>query len=218
VLLLAVVAAVWVRSGRRVSWALVLVWVVALGWAITYTRTVAIAAAMAAPLFVAVVSSVLPPEAVEGSPPALRPRRVERMTLVASLVVSGVLAAIVLPATTATPDRMPSGFDAALDRLPEGTVVFDEYGLGGYLRYRHPDLVPVIDERTELFTVGYVEAYLSARGARPGWTDFVERTGATAALVPADSAIADALPRTLRWQSLGRSGDYVLLVEPRPSS
>ena len=90
------------------------------------------------------------------------------MTLVASLVISGVLAAVVLPATTATPDRMPAGLDAALDRLPAGTVVFDEYGLGGYLRYRHPDLVPVIDERTELFTVDYVEAYLSARGAKPG--------------------------------------------------
>ena len=59
-LLLAVVAAIWVRSGRRVSWASLLVWVVALGLAMAYTRTVAVAAAMAAPLVVAVVSSVLP--------------------------------------------------------------------------------------------------------------------------------------------------------------
>ena len=73
---------------------------------------------------------------------------------------------------------MPAGLDAALDRLPAGTVVLNEYGLGGYLRYRHPDLVPVIDERTELFAVDYVEAYLDARGAKPGWTDFLQRTGA----------------------------------------
>ena len=165
-LLLAVVAAIWVRSGRRVSWAPVLVWVVALGWALAYTRTVAVAAAMAAPLVVAVVSSVLPPEPVESRPQAVRRRRVEWITLVVSVVISGVLAAVVLPATTATPDRMPAGLDAALDRLPAGTVVFDEYGLGGYLRYRHPDLVPVIDERTELFTVDYVEAYLAARGCQ----------------------------------------------------
>jgi hypothetical protein len=107
---------------------------------------------------------------------------------------------------------MPVGLDAALDRLPAGTVVFDEYGLGGYLRYRHPDLVPVIDERTELYSFDYVEGYLDARGAKPGWGDFLSRTGARAALVPSDSAIADALPRDLGWRSLGTSGDYVLLV------
>ena len=131
------------------------------------------------------------------------------------MVISAALAAVVLPATTATPDRMPVGLDAALDRLPAGTVVFDEYGLGGYLRYRHPDLVPVIDERTELFTVDYVEAYLAARGAKPGWTDFVERTARQGGLVPAESAIADALPRELGWRSLGTSGDYVLPRESR---
>ena len=38
------------------------------------------------------------------------------------------------------PDRMPTGLDAALDRLPAGTVVFNEYWVGGYLRYGHPDL------------------------------------------------------------------------------
>ena len=214
-LLLAVVAAIWVRSGRRVSWAQILVWVVALGWAIAYTRTVAVAAAMAAPLVVAVVSSALPPEAAESRSEVVRQRRVEWITVAASVVVGAVLAAVVLPASTSTPDRMPTGLDAALDRLPAGTVVFNEYGLGGYLHYRHPDLVPVIDERTELFTVDHVEAYLAARAARPGWTDFVARTRATAALVPVESAIADALPRTFGWASWGESDRYVLLVSPR---
>ena len=60
----------------------------------------------------------------------------------------------------------------------------------------------------------YVEAYLNARGAKPGWTDFLQRTGAQAALVPTESAIADAMLRTLGWRSLGVNGDYVLLVSP----
>ena len=183
-LLLLVVAAIWVRSRRRVPWAFVFVWVLALGWALAYARTVAIAAAMAAPLVVAVLSSVLPPEPTESRAQVVRRLRVEWATLAGSVVVCAGLAAVVLPATTETPDRMPVGLDAALDRLPAGTVVMDEYGLGGYLRYRHPDLVPVIDERTEVFTVDYVEAYLDARGAKPGWTAFLERTGAKAALVP----------------------------------
>ncbi|MEP6650123.1 MAG: hypothetical protein ABJA74_09440 [Lapillicoccus sp.] len=217
-MLLAVIAAIWVRTGRRPSWGHVLVWVIALGWALAYTRTVAIAAAMAAPLVVAGISSVLPSEPAESRAQAVRRRRVEWVTLAGSLVVSAVLAALVLPATTASPDRMPTGLDAALDRLPAGTVVMDEYGLGGYLRYRHADLVPVIDERTELFAVDHVQAYLDARGAKPGWTDFLQKTGAKAALVPTESAIADALPRQLDWRSLGTSGDYVLLVAPGLSS
>jgi hypothetical protein len=213
-LLLAVVAALWVRSGRRVSWASLLLWVVALGWAVAYTRTVAVAAAMAAPLVVAAVSSVLPPEAADNRSEAVRKHRVEWITLATSVVVCAVLAAVVLPASTSTPDRMPTGLDTALDRLPAGTVVFDEYGLGGYLRYRHPDLVPVIDERTELFAVDYVEAYLDARFAKGRWTDFLTQTGAKAALVPTDSALADALPRRLGWRTLGTDSDYILLVAP----
>lgn len=212
--LLTVVAITWVRSGRRVPWPLLFVWVVALGWALAYTRTVAIAAAIAAPLVVGVVSRALPPEPLEPPRHASRRRRVEWLTVVASAVLGAGLAAAVLPATTRIPDRMPVGLDSALDSLPKGTVVLDEYGLGGYLRYRHPDLVPVIDERTELYAVDYVEAYLNARGAKAGWTDFLQRTGAQAALVPTESAIADALPRTLGWRSLGVSGDYVLLVSP----
>jgi hypothetical protein len=210
--LLAMVVIVWVRSGRRVAWPQLLVWVVALGGALAYTRTVAVAAAIAAPLFVGVLSWALPAAASESRVETAGRRRVEWATIAGSVVLGAVLAAVVLPATTRTADRMPVGLDAALDRLPAGTVVFDEYGLGGYLRYRHPDLVPVIDERTELYSVDYVEGYLDARGAKPGWGDFLVRTGARAALVPSDSAIADALPRDLGWRSLGTSGDYVLLV------
>jgi hypothetical protein len=208
--LLGVVVTVWMRSGRRIAWPLILVWLISLGCSLAYARTVAVAAAMAAPLLVCVVSSVLPPE--PGQSATLR--RAEWMTVAASVLVAAGLAVVALPPTTATPDRMPVALDAALDRLPPGTVVMDEYGVGGYLWYRHPDLIPVIDERTELYAVDYVEAYLGARGATPGWTDFLIRTGARTALVPTESAIADALPKTLGWRSLGTSGDYVLLAGP----
>ena len=175
--LLVVVAAIWVRSGRTVSWAFVFVWIIALGWALVYTRTVAVGAAMAAPLVVGVVSRALPRGQTETGAERITRRRVEWVTVVASAVIAAALAAVIIPPSTSAPDRMPVGFDVALDRLPAGTVVMDEYGLGGYLRYRHPDLVPVIDERTELYSVEYVEAYIAARGAEPGWTEFLRHTG-----------------------------------------
>jgi hypothetical protein len=153
------------------------------------------------------VSRALPPEPTEPQEDAARGRRVEWVALLASVLVGAGLAAAVLLATTGIPDRMPIGLDSALDSLPKGTVVHDEYGLGGYLRYRHPDLVLVIDVRTELYAMDYVEAYLNARGAKPGWTDFHQQTGAQAALVPTESAIADTMPRTLGWRSLGVNGD-----------
>ena len=200
-LLLAIVAAIWVRSGPRVSWASLLVWVVALGWAVADTRTVAVAAAMAAPLVVAVVSSALTPEASESRPQTVRRRRVEWITLVASIVIRGVLAAVVLPATTGTPDRMPTGLDAALDRLPAGTVVFNEYWVGGYLGVQGTRISPVIDQRTEVFTVDYVQAHLAARGAKPGWADFVKRTRLRPPRESEDRVGRTVVPRNLRRRS-----------------
>ena len=67
--------------------------------------------------------------------PATRRAPVEWLTLAASLLVGAALAAVILPATTATPDRMPVGLDAALDRLPSGH--------GGHERVRARRLPPV---------------------------------------------------------------------------
>ena len=196
-----------------------LVWVGALAWALAYTRTVAIAAAMTAPLLAAVVSAAVPASDVGDGRQRRRQHRVEAITLLVGLGLGVAVGCVTLPATGVgvAADRMPVALDPVLDRLPAGTVVMDEYGLGGYLGYRHPDLVPVIDERTELFSVEYVKDYLDARGVRPGWPQFLERTGAKAALVPADAALADALARALNWRDAGVSGAYVLLVAPELS-
>jgi hypothetical protein len=212
-LLLAVVAVVWARGSTRPDFARVFVWLVALGWTLAYTRTVAVGAAIAAPLFVGVVSSTL-----QGRVPALgsplRARSAEIVAASVSTVLSLVLALVLLPASARTPVGMPSGLDPELDRLPPGTVVVNEYGFGGWLKYAHPDLVPVIDERTELFTQDYVEEYLGARAARASSQDFLVRTGATAALVPTTSALADALQHEPGWRLVASRDGFVLLVGP----
>lgn len=205
-LLLVVVAVMWARSGRRTDPVAVLLWLIAVTWTLMYTRTVAVGAAVAAPLFVSALSAHITFGA------GRRPRgsrKAEIWTLTSTALASSVAALVLLPASTATAG-MPTGLDAALNRLPPGTVVFNEYGFGGWLRYAHPNVVPVIDERTEVFSPSYVERYLSARSSSTNWTEFARETGSTAALVPDDSAVAAALERSGLWRTSGSDAGLVL--------
>ncbi len=210
-LMVAVVAIVWARGTPRPDFVHVFVWLVSVGWTLAYTRTVAVGAAIAVPLFVGVVSHALR-ERMPTTTSRTWSNSIEALVVSASTLVCLLLALLVLPASARTPVDMPTGLDAELDRLPRGTVVLNEYGFGGWLRYAHPDLVPVMDERTELFTVSYVEAYLGARATRVGWTDFVAQTGARAAVVPTNSALADALTHRLGWRIVSTADGFILLA------
>jgi hypothetical protein len=214
-LLLAVVAVVWARGSTRPDFARIAVWLLALGWTLAYTRTVAVGAAIAAPLFVGVVSGALRGRVLAAESQA---RRISTDIVAASVstVLSLLLALVLVPASARTAVGMPSSLDGELDRLPVGTVVVNEYGFGGWLRYAHPDLVPVIDERTELYAEDYLEEYLGARAARVGWQQFLARTGATAALVPTASALGDALQYEAGWRAVASREGFVLLVARGP--
>ena len=198
-----------------------LVWVVAVGWSLAYTRTVAIGAAMAGPLVVAALIPRWP--AVTASRPE-RTRLTRRTRRTEGGVVAGAAPGLRPRGRCRAARRVPGGgagcpwaWVRPWPALPAGTVVVDEYGLGGWLRYRHPDLGPVIDERTELFSVDL------RRGAtsRPGRPDQVGRTPSAATAPPPPScpsslALADALPRELGWRSLGEDNGYVLLAARAP--
>ena len=83
---------------------------------------------------------------------------------------------------------MPLGLDAALDRLPAGTRVFNDYALGGWIAWRHPDLEHYIDGLITPYSVPHVDGYGRVVAPGPGWYDVVRRSGAAVALVPSDSA------------------------------
>jgi hypothetical protein len=205
-LLLVATAVTWARSGRRTEPAAILLWLIAVAWTLMYTRTVAVGAAVAAPIFVSALSDRIG-FGVRRLPHGSRKAVI--WTLASTVVASSLMALLLLPASTATAG-MPTGLDAALNRLPAGTVVFNEYGFGGWLRYAHPNVVPVIDERTEVFSQSYIERYLTARGSSTKWTEFARETGSTAALVPEDSAVAAALDRSGTWRVAGSDAGLVL--------
>jgi len=74
--------------------------------------------------------------------------------------------------------------------------------------------IPVIDGRTEIYDISYVESYVDSLIVRAGWQDFITRTTPTYALVDARSAPASALVEVLHWSVVGRDGTFVLLRAP----
>jgi hypothetical protein len=130
------------------------------------------------------------------------------------VVVAVTLAAILAPSVAARPGGVPLALGAAIDRLPEGTVVLDDDALGGWLLLEHPRVSPIIDTRTYLFDVPYIEDYIRTRGAQGDWQGFVERVGATAAILPDGEALTTALPERLGWRVVQRADGYTLLVAP----
>lgn len=208
VLLLAVVALGWARSTRRASWSDVLLWGMALGWALLYARTVAVGAVIATPLAAQSLAGLLP---VPDDPAG---RRLERTLLPLSALAAVLVAAVIAPSVAGAAGGMPTGLASAIGRLPADTVVLNDDVAGGWLLLNHPQLRPVIDTRTYLFDVPYIESYTAARGLRPGWPGFVTRTGARAAVLRVADPMVSALTGQLGWTVAASAGGWSLVVAP----
>jgi len=202
----AIVVLMWTR-GMRVPWTHVGLLILAMGWALLSARTVTLGAAIVAPLFAGSLQDLLP-----------RARARVRRPEVASLAVAGFVCAIVLAlaaaSTSNVPGAVPIGLDSRLDNLPPKTVVLNSYAVGGWLLWRHPSLIPVIDGRTEAYTVPYLSDYGRAIAVVKGWQGIVKTTGARWALLQAGSPLATALTERLGWNSVDSDRGYVLLENP----
>jgi hypothetical protein len=205
--MIGVVAITWAR-GRHTAWTNIGLLLVATCWALLSVRTVTLGAVMTAPLMAAAMQSLLDQ----------RTPRVSRLEVTA--VAGGVVAALavvtlLLPGSVGTPANVPNRLNAALDRLPPHTVIFNDSVLGGWLLWRHPTLEPVIDGRAEAFPKTQFEGYIKTSQVSAGWERFLKTTDSTYALVKEHSPLATALDERLHWQSLGRDDGYVLLAAPR---
>jgi hypothetical protein len=202
----ALVVLVWARSGRRVPWPEVAVLVMGVGWALLYARTVAVGAALLTPLAAGALHRVL-----ASSRPSW-PRR-EAATLGSSTLAALLIAAFLAPGVAAEPGRVPAGMDQALARIPAGSPVFAEYDLGGWLLLRHPQLEPVVDPRTEVFSTVHLDSYLDARAAKPGWDRTLESWEVRHAVLPTDSPLAEAMRQRLGWDTVASDRGFSLIAE-----
>ncbi|MGV8954549.1 MAG: hypothetical protein ACOH2M_25860 [Cypionkella sp.] len=202
--MIAVVVLTWVRS-RDVptTWQIALAAVAFVATLIMY-RTVAVGAVIAAPLFASALQ-----QQRSRLPQPLTRRAV--FTWLGLSLATVLLAAPIAGAVAQKPFGVPDGLRPQLASLPAKTVVLDQFAISGWLLWAEPHLIPVADLRSEVYTTEYLTAYRNNESVGPGWEDFITRTGATAALLGEDSALADALQQQLRWRVTGRDNGYLLL-------
>ena len=211
--MIALVVLTWVRL-RSVppTWQIALAGVAFVATLIMY-RTVAIGAVIAAPLFATALQQ-------QRFRP---PRALTRQAVLTWLGLSLAAALIAIPVAGAIaqkPFGVPDRLRPQLASLPAGTVVLDQFAISGWLLWAEPQLIPVADLRSEVYSSEYLSAYRNNESVGPGWQSFITRTGSTAALLSEDSALADALQKQLHWRITGRdsldgANGYLLLVASR---
>ena len=202
VVLAGAVLLVWVRSRQWARWTDIMLVGLAIGVALLYSRTVAIGAAIIAPVAAATVQGLLPPDREPVT-------RREVSVTVGLTALALLVTALVLPTRAAVPAWGANDLDAQLAALPKDTVVCNNYDIGGWLVWRHPNVRPTIDGRTEIYTPAHVKEHLDFEGAAPGWQDYVRKTKCTYALLGNGEAAVGALVGQGRWTVVDRGSEYV---------
>lgn len=195
------------RSKQKLSWVHILVLGVALALGMRYGRFLAVAAVMVAPLCASALQQSL------GFVREWCGRAETVMVCIVAALALGVTG-ILAPSVAGTPALGAAGLTPQLDALPRGAVVCNEWILGGWLIWRHPDLKVTVDGRAEIYTAEHIESYGTFISASSGWTNYVTRTGCTAALVSAGSPVAEAFTHQLRWTAT-TAGGWTFFVPPK---
>jgi hypothetical protein len=141
------------------------------------------------------------------------PARPERLVIAVAAVVSLVGLAVAVPHTSARPGSVPLGLDRRLDRMEPGTKVLNDYALGGWIAWRHPDLNQYIDGLATPYSPQHDDDFHTMETLGPGWNRLVARSGVTVALLQSDTTLKQELERR-GWRFDGSDDGYTLLLEP----
>jgi hypothetical protein len=171
------------------------------------SRTVSVGGMIAAVVLARALGPLL--SSRQGSPFARR----ETFGLLAWAAACLAVLAFVVPRTSAQPGGVPIGFDPTLDTLPAGTVVFNNYEIGGWLAWRHPDLDHYIDPLADAYSVNHLHRYGLALQAEPGWKQILLSSRARVAVLQRDVPLNAALQNE-GWIVEGATRGYVLLESP----
>jgi hypothetical protein len=197
----------WIRGRSALPW-----WQLALaGTAVVSTlamfRTVPLGSIIAAPL----LASALQQQRGHATTPLSRRGTSAWIGLVAA---GAILAAPIAGAVAQQPSGWPEGLRPQLAAIPAKTVVLNDFAAGGWLLWAEPQLTPVIDLRSEIYSTEYISDYSRAQEVRAGWQGFLDRTKPGYALLKTNAPLAAALQEQLHWTTVGKDADYVLLKAP----
>ena len=202
-----VIVVMWLRTPGRTPWTDFGLWTMGAAFALMYNRTIALGAVVLTLLAASVLA-----QRVSIGVSKTPSRRLEASVLVFGTLFVFLLGPTLSSADVSLPGRTPLALEKPLQALPGGTVVYNDYALGGWLLWAHPDLDPVIDGRADVYDVDYFQRTLEATAMPPDWETTVRRSGATAALLPTDSPLVEGLQGRLGWTPVGVDKGYVLLV------
>lgn len=208
-MLIALAMLTWSRHGKS-AWVDLFIISMAAFLLLYAVRTGALSAVLLVPLTAGVLQSWVEGRATSQPLGTFS----ERNWIVVGMAAAVVVVIVSTLARAPIHDPYPRSIDRALDGLPIGSVVFNEYALGGWLSWQHPELVHVIDGMTEAYPPHYLAEYGRAFHLAPGWETFLKRVEATHALVPVNAGIAAELHAHLDWRVVARAGGLVLLARP----
>jgi len=197
----------WVRGTSPRPW-----WQLALAGSavvlsLAMSRTVPVGSIIAVPL----LASALQEQ--RGHPATPLTRRSASAWI--GLVTAAAVVAVPIAGTVAQrPSGWPEGLRPQLAALPAKTVVLNDFAAGGWLLWAEPQLTPVIDLRSEIYSAEYIRDYIRAEDVGQGWQRFLDRTSPRYALLRAGASLTAALREQLGWTSVGGDAGYVLLKAP----
>jgi uncharacterized protein (DUF983 family) len=205
--MIAVALMLWIRGTSALPW-----WQIALaGTAVVSTlamsRTVAVGSIIAAPLLASALQT-------QRGLPATPPSRRGTLAWIGLVAAGAIVAAPLAGAMAQRPSGWPEGLRPQLAAIPAKTVVLNDFGVGGWLLWAEPQLTPVIDLRSEIYSMDYIREYRRTEDVRAGWQGFLSRTKPEYALLKTKAPLTVALQERLNWTAVGEDADYVLLKAP----
>jgi hypothetical protein len=197
----------WIRGASPRPWWQVILAGTAVVCTLAMFRTIPIGSIIAAPLFAASIQEQ------RGHPPARLTRRA--MSAWAGLVVIAAIVAVPIAGAVAQrPSGWPEGLRSQLGAIPAKTVVLNDFAAGGWLLWAEPQLTPVIDLRSEIYSMQYINDYRRTEQVRAGWQGFLDQTHPRYALLKTNAPLTVALREQLKWTTVGMNAGYVLLKAP----
>jgi len=197
----------WIRGISARPW-----WQVALaGTAVVCTlamfRTIPVGSIIAAPL----LASALQERRGHPTTPLSRRGTSAWLGLIAA---AAIVAAPIAGAVAQRPSGWPERLRPQLAAIPAKTVVLNDFTAGGWLLWAEPQLTPVIDLRSEIYSTEYIRDYKRTEDVRTGWQTFLDRTKPKYALLKTAAPLSAALREQLNWTAVGTDAGYVLLKAP----
>lgn len=200
--MIATILVVALRGGPM-DWPTVAILGLAIMWGLYSVRTTIVAAVILTPLLGLALQRMVPPVPRIG-------RREGAATFLMFVVASAALAMVAVHRKADIP--VASWVDERLDAMPAGTKVLNDWGLGHYTLWRHPQVHLVMHGYVDVFTIKELERNIDIASLEPEWDQLVSDLEVDYALVDPDSSLGYALTEQLDWQVVESDDDYTLLT------